>query len=160
MSVAAGLRGLRGFFLADPEDLSLLQLVDEFSPGGRAGPGTVYRIQGGNGALPGDRPPPEGVRLNTIVRRVRQDARGVRVTCASAGGRRELRADYFVAALPATTLRDVVFTPARRRCRRGHRVAEVRRRHPPAAPVRASLLAQGAAAARVRHRPADRRALG
>ena len=113
-TVRSGLRGLRGFFLADPEDLSLIQLVDEFSQGGAPGRDQFYRIDGGNDALPrtiagrlkGT------LRLDTIVRRVRQDGRGVRITCEDRGRRRELRADYLVAALPATTLRDVVFSPA------------------------------------------------
>jgi monoamine oxidase len=113
-AVRSGLRGLRGFFLADPEDLSLLQMVDEFAQGGAPGQDRFYRIEGGNDTLPRTiaRRLKGTLRLGTIVRRVRQDARGVRITCDERGRRRELRADYFVAALPATTLRDVVFVPA------------------------------------------------
>src|SRR4029434_7416597 len=37
--------GLRGFFLADPEDLSLIALVDQFAEE-RPGPWEMYRIEG------------------------------------------------------------------------------------------------------------------
>ena len=50
--LAAGLRGLRGFFLADPEDLSLLQLVDQFASDEIPGEAKVYRLRDGNDALP------------------------------------------------------------------------------------------------------------
>src|SRR5213075_230651 len=39
--------GLRGFFLADPEELSLLALVDQFAGDTPVG-GRMYRIDGGN----------------------------------------------------------------------------------------------------------------
>ena len=50
--LAAGLRGLRGFFLADPEDLSLLMLVDQFASGETPGESRMFRIRGGNDRLP------------------------------------------------------------------------------------------------------------
>src|SRR5215217_6998995 len=40
--------GLRGFFLADPEELSLIALVDQFSGDDAPLPGKMYRIKGGN----------------------------------------------------------------------------------------------------------------
>src|SRR6478752_2682664 len=43
--------GLRGFFLADPEELSLLALVDQFAGSDQPGPGHMYRIDGGNDRL-------------------------------------------------------------------------------------------------------------
>jgi hypothetical protein len=42
--------GLRGFFLADPERLSLIALVDQFATDSD-GPGAMYRIEGGNQRL-------------------------------------------------------------------------------------------------------------
>src|SRR5688500_10317550 len=48
----AAMRGLRGFFLADPEDLSLLALVDQFASGGTPGEGHMFRLKGGNDRLP------------------------------------------------------------------------------------------------------------
>ncbi len=50
--LAAGLRGLRGFFLADPERLSLLQLVDQFASDDIPGEGSMFRLRDGNDALP------------------------------------------------------------------------------------------------------------
>ena len=110
---AAGMRGLRGFFLADPEDLSLIAVVDQFSSDDTPGRGEIYRIKGGNGMLP------EAVasalrlkvRLRSVVRRITQDARGVRVTVEERGTQREIAADFCVVGLPASTLRDVVFAP-------------------------------------------------
>jgi monoamine oxidase len=103
-------RALRGLFLADPEHLSLLALVDFFSSD-EAGPGRMFRLKDGNDRLATAmvetlRSPPE---LGAIVRRVRQDAGGVAVTIEAAGRRAERRADVFVSTLPTTTLRDVVF---------------------------------------------------
>src|SRR6185503_5837921 len=43
-------RGLRGFFLADPEALSLIALADQFAEDGPA-PWNMYRIEGGNDRL-------------------------------------------------------------------------------------------------------------
>ena len=41
-------QGLRGFFLADPDELSLLPLVDQFASDDQLAPGKMYRIEGGN----------------------------------------------------------------------------------------------------------------
>jgi monoamine oxidase len=111
--LAAGVRGLRGFFLADPEDLSLLVLVDQFAQGGVPGASKMYRLRHGNDSLPRALAAALGGRLllNTIVRRVSQTRRGVRVTIES-DRRHELIADYVVLAMPASTLRQVVFEPA------------------------------------------------
>jgi monoamine oxidase len=60
--------GLRGFFLADPEELSLLALVDQFASD-QPVPGNLFRIDGGNDRLPaalaaklGDRVKPDRTR--------------------------------------------------------------------------------------------------
>src|SRR5258708_16927039 len=57
--------GLRGFFLADPDELSLIALVDQFSEDDAGKPGRMYRIEGGNDRLaeapaapPAPPPPP------------------------------------------------------------------------------------------------------
>src|SRR3954463_2252389 len=47
-SLAAGLRGLRGFFLADPEDLSMLPLVEQYATSGPPGQTKLFRVKGGN----------------------------------------------------------------------------------------------------------------
>jgi monoamine oxidase len=113
-ALESGLRGLRGFFLADPEDLSLLMLVEQFAGGDTPGTGRMFRLRGGN-----DRLATSIVRrlhgtllLNTIVRQIVQRETGVRITIEESGARRALLADYCVLAIPATTLRDVRFEPA------------------------------------------------
>ena len=111
--LAAGIRGLRGFFLADPERLSLLPLVDQFASGEIPGTGRMYRLREGNDALPRALAGSlrGGILLGTVLRRVTQHARGVRMTVDD-GSLTELAADYAVLALPASTLKDVRFTPA------------------------------------------------
>ena len=110
----AAMRGLRGFFLGDPEDLSLSVLVDQLASGSTPGEGAMYRIRGGNDRLPRamaaslESPP----RLATIARRVRHGMDDVVMTVEEKGRLQKLRADYCVMALPATTLRDIVFEPA------------------------------------------------
>ncbi len=123
--LAAGLRGLRNFFLADPEDLSLIALIDLFTSGDTPGRAELFRIPGGNDRLPraiADRLRGD-VLLDTRVRRVRQDGAGVRVAVENGGRREELRGDHCVVALPATQVRDVEFV---RRCL-GRRRARSRR---------------------------------
>jgi monoamine oxidase len=110
---SAAMTGLRGFFLADPEDLSLIALVDEFASGETPGDARMFRIADGNDRLAtGMRRQLRGtVTLNAVLRRVLQEDGGVRVT-VDAGRQREMAADYAVLALPASTLRDVLFEPA------------------------------------------------
>jgi monoamine oxidase len=113
--VKAAMRGFRGFFLADPEDLSLLPLVEQFAESGTPGHGQIFRIPGGNDRLAtGMAARLRGsVLLETVVRRVVQAEDGVRLTLDDRRGRRSERgADYFVCALPAITARDVLFEPA------------------------------------------------
>src|SRR5690606_28448124 len=110
----SAMRGLRGFFLADPEDLSLWVLVDQFASGGTPGEGRMFRIRGGNDRLP--RAMAAALRstplFRTIVRRVSQSDNGVAVAVEQNGRLTELRADYVLLTLPASTLRDVTFEPA------------------------------------------------
>jgi monoamine oxidase len=105
--------GLRGFFLADPDDLSLLALVDQFAEDGPPGGEKMFRILGGNDRLPLTLARPLGRRLllQTVLRRVQQSPHGITATLETAGRLQELRADYLVCALPAVTLRAVIFEP-------------------------------------------------
>ncbi|WP_447860854.1 flavin monoamine oxidase family protein [Nitrospira calida] len=107
------IRGLRGLFLADPDHLSLLALVDLLAsdmPGG----GRFYRIKGGNDQLAirlaaqlGER-----VCLRTTLLAATQTRDRVRVAVrGSAGERIQLTADYLIVALPATAMRRIVFRP-------------------------------------------------
>ena len=106
-------RALRGFFLADPEELSLLALVDQFADD-RPAPWNMYRIEGGNDRLAtalasslGDR-----VRLNTELVAVSHRGQRVRATLKHGRAASPVACDYLVLALPATTLRRVPITPA------------------------------------------------
>lgn len=115
----AGLRALRGFFLADPEDLSLLALVDQLASTAESDTDSapagdrVFRLPDGNDTLP------RGianslhapVKLRHIVRRVTRTESGVAVTFEHDGKQHQVRADYCVSAMPASTLRDAIFDP-------------------------------------------------
>lgn len=107
-------RGMRGFFLADPEALSLIALVDQFSAEDQPASWNMYRIEGGNDRLAtalasslGDR-----VRLNTELVAVSHRGPGVRATVKHGRAASPIACDYLVLALPATTLRRVPITPA------------------------------------------------
>ena len=114
-AIRAGARGFRGFFLADPEDLSLLPLVEQFAESGPPGGGQIYRIEGGNDRLATTiaRRLRGAVLLKTVVRRVRRHGERVTVTIEALGKpHTEISADFFVCALPASTARGVLFDPA------------------------------------------------
>jgi len=105
--------GLRGFFLADPDELSMLALADQFAEEGAPGGEQMFRIIGGNDRLPALLAKALGSRLQlrTVLRRVTQTRNGVTAALESNGRVAEARFDYLVCALPATTLRDVQFEP-------------------------------------------------
>jgi monoamine oxidase len=111
--LAAGLCGLRGFFLADPDRLSLLQLVDQFASADIPGEGSMFRLRDGNDALPSAlaaalRSP---VCFNTALTAITCRGSKLRVSVRDHGPQ-QLTADYAVVALPASTLRSVRFEPA------------------------------------------------
>src|SRR5579872_7410611 len=104
--------GLRGFLLADPEDLSLLMLVEQFA--NDDWPEAMYRIEGGNDVLTsalatalGDR-----VRLETEVAAVSHRGSAVRVSIKDRSGTSQLTCDYLLLALPASIVRRTPMTPA------------------------------------------------
>lgn len=112
--VRARFRGFRGFFLADPESLSMLPLVEQFAEWGAPGRDEIFRIVEGNDRLAtgAARRLRGRILLRSVVRRVRQNDDGVQVMVEDGSGTRaEVRADFFVCALPATTARHVQFTP-------------------------------------------------
>jgi monoamine oxidase len=111
--LAAGLCGLRGFFLADPDRLSLLQLVDQFASDAIPGEGSMLRLRDGNDALPAAlaaalRGP---VHLNTALTAITSRGSRLRASVRDRGAQ-QLTADYIVVALPASTVRSVRFDPA------------------------------------------------
>jgi len=107
-------RGLRGFFLADPDELSLIALVDQFAADDSTAPGPMYRIEGGNdrmasalAATLGDR-----LHLNTDVVAVSHRGKNVRVSIKNGRALSQVNCDYAVLALPASTLRRIPFMPS------------------------------------------------
>lgn len=108
------LRGLRGLFLADPEDLSLLALVDFFSDFESQGGSKTFRVKAGNDSIATTiasklRTP---CRCGAILRRVRQDQKRVIATVEDQSKLTEIEADYAVVALPAPMAHEVRFEPA------------------------------------------------
>ena len=106
--------GLRGFFLADPEELSLLALVDQFAENDQPGGGEMYRIAGGNDRLPAALAAKLGDRIQLGTELVAVSVRGKSVHATLKRGRTSapLTSDYLVLALPASVLRRVPITPA------------------------------------------------
>jgi monoamine oxidase len=108
------LRGFRGLFLAEPEELSMLAFVDFFAGDPFSREGDTLRIVDGNDRLATRLAETlrAKVELRTILRRVQQSDRGIVATVESRGRLAERRADYLVSALPASTWRDVVCDPS------------------------------------------------
>jgi monoamine oxidase len=106
-------KGLRGFFLADPEELSLLAMVDQFASD-EAVQWKSYRIEGGNDRLPealakslGDR-----VQLSSELVAVSHRGKGVRVGVKRQRQLAQIQTDYLLITLPATLVRRLPITPA------------------------------------------------
>jgi monoamine oxidase len=106
--------GLRGFFLADPDELSLIALVDQFTESGSPAPGALYRIEGGNDRLAAVLAEPLGDRLhlNTDVVALSHRGKVVRVSVKNNRALAQINCDYAILALPATLLRRMPITPA------------------------------------------------
>ena len=106
--------GLRGFFLADPDEISLLQLVDQFSGDADPAPGKMFRIAGGNDRLPAVLAAElaERLHLNTELLAISQRGGTIRASLRNGRARAQMQADYAVLALPATLLRRMPITPA------------------------------------------------
>jgi monoamine oxidase len=106
--------GLRGFFLADPDELSLIALVDQFSNSDRPGPSEMYRIVGGNERLPAALAAKLGARVRLGSELVAVSVRGQHVHATVKHQRMvaTMTSDYVVFALPASVLRRVPIVPA------------------------------------------------
>ena len=106
--------GLRGFFLADPDELSLVALVDQFSENASAAPGHMYRIEGGNDRLSTALAAPLGDRLRLNAEVVALSHRGstVRVSVKNGRALSQINCDYAILAVPASLLRRMPITPA------------------------------------------------
>lgn len=109
----ARFRGFRGLFLADPEQLSLLALVDFFADDPFGGGGEMMRIPGGNDQLATRlaatlRSP---ILLGAVLRRVRTRANRVTVTIETSRGLSVIAADALIITLPPPPLRRIEFDP-------------------------------------------------
>jgi monoamine oxidase len=104
---------LRGFFLADPEELSLLALIDQFASEEDV-PWRMYRIEGGNDRLIDALSRPLADRIQVGTELVAISHRGGRVRASVKHARRlsQITADYAVLTTPATLLRRIPITPA------------------------------------------------
>jgi monoamine oxidase len=112
-NMRAMVRGLRGFFLADPEDLSLLVLIEQLASDA-PGVEPEGRIEGGNDRLPQAMAVElgEALHLNTAVRAVHGDQASVRVSVERGGDRTQIKADYAILAVPAAALGPIEITPS------------------------------------------------
>jgi monoamine oxidase len=106
--------GLRGFFLADPEELSLIALVDQFATNDAPAGAPMYRIEGGNDRLAAALAAPLGDRLhlNTELVAVSHRGRGIRASVRNGRAVSTITADYLLLTMPATVLRRIPITPA------------------------------------------------
>jgi monoamine oxidase len=105
---------LRGFFLADPDELSLLALVDQFADSGAPAQEKTYRVEGGNDRIAGLLAASLGdrIRLSTELVAISHRGRAVRVSLKHRRQTQQLACDYLVCTLPASVLRRVPVTPA------------------------------------------------
>jgi monoamine oxidase len=106
--------GLRGFFLADPDELSLLALVDQFADTDSPAPGGMYRIDGGNDRLAQALAARLGasLHLDTDLVAISHRGRTVRATVKNRRTQSQITADYAVLTLPAAVLRRIPISPA------------------------------------------------
>jgi monoamine oxidase len=125
--VHAAADALRGFFIADPAEMSVLQLVQQFADGGSPVRTELYRIAGGNDRLLEAMAAAPGIEVLTgrVVRRVAQSADGVSVQLEDAGRRTAVEADAIVVALPAACTARLEFDPPLPDAQR-HAVASVK----------------------------------
>lgn len=113
--VLAMAQGLRGFYLADPDQLSALVGVEQSLQPSDPGHVTLSRIKGGNDRLVEKLGSRKGLKvsLQLEVKRIVHDARGVTVSAADRAGKLStLKADYLVMTAPAPIVRDLEFEPA------------------------------------------------
>ena len=104
---------LRGFFLSDPPELSLLILVEQLIAG-VPGRGGLYRVRGGNdqltkglAAILG-----EAIHLEYAVVKVAQSAKKILVTARQKNGtQKTFRADYAIITVPVPVIRSICFEP-------------------------------------------------
>jgi monoamine oxidase len=112
--VHAMAKALRGFFLADADEISVLPVVEQIVKGGSSAQVTFFRIDAGNDRLVDAlaRATPGRVLLGHSIDAVANALDRVIVSVTDpAGHRQQVEADYLIMTLPASTLRDVDIQP-------------------------------------------------
>jgi monoamine oxidase len=105
---------LRGFFLADPDDISVLPVVEQIANGGSPAQAKLFRIEGGNDRLVDALMDATRARLllGHVVRTLAQGPDRVTVAVTDPSGRtQKIEADDVVVTLPASTLRNIEIHP-------------------------------------------------
>ena len=157
-------QGLRGFYLADADQLSALPGVELSMQPIDPGHVTLSRIKGGNDRLVEKLAARKGLKvsLQLEVKRVEHDARGVSVRVADRAGRLSaIKGDYLVMAAPAPIVRDLEFTPALPvMLRQALEGADARARHESARVVRSIVVAAEGPSAGVGLEPRYRSGVG
>ncbi|HWO40468.1 MAG TPA: NAD(P)/FAD-dependent oxidoreductase [Candidatus Eisenbacteria bacterium] len=104
---------MRNFYVADPEDLSLVVYVEQFAEGTDPARNALYRISGGSDRLPERmaRALRASIRLRHVVRRIVQTRNEVRVTVENQGRRSEITAACAVVTVPAPIAAEMDFEP-------------------------------------------------
>jgi monoamine oxidase len=105
---------MRGFFLADPDELSLLALVDQYADNGSPGIPRHFRVEGGNDRIATSLAAGLGGRLKLGTELVAVSHRGktVRASLKHRRQAQQISCDYLVCTLPASVLRRIPITPA------------------------------------------------
>ena len=107
-------RAVRGFFFADPEELSVLQVVEQLADGEFPSHVRMFRVAGGNDQLISAlvrETPAEVLLAHRVQRIVHSRDRVMAQVTDSAGALHEIEAESAVVAVPATALRAVEITP-------------------------------------------------
>jgi monoamine oxidase len=113
--VIAMAQSLRGFYLADADRLSALAAVELSTQPVDPGHVTLSRIKGGNARLVQALAKQRRLKiaLQSVVRKIEHDDRGVRVVVADGSKRGALiKGDYLVVATPVAITRALEFEPA------------------------------------------------
>jgi monoamine oxidase len=112
--IRATATAMRGFYVADPDELSLLVYVEQFAADENPAERKLYRLSGGNDRLPEKMAASLAgtIRLGCVVRRILQTKKGVRVIAESRRGRFEVTGDYAVVTAPAPLAAAIEFAPA------------------------------------------------
>jgi monoamine oxidase len=113
IDVRATACAMRGFYVAGPEELSLLVYVEQFAAGENPAEREICRLRGGNDRLPQALADARRgcIRLNCAVRRIVQTSNGIRVSADSPRGRVEVSGDFAIIAAPAPLAAEIEFAP-------------------------------------------------